>query len=460
VKQRASAYVVAAVALCIVAAVVYTQRRPGGMLSSTRDEGSAHAQGIGQSRPITESQAKRIVKPITVQSPPTSQPLLQSGNLVYVGAFKVPGGSVGDPNLYDGLSYGGTSLGYNPARNSLYIVGNDQHQLTAEIGIPQPTNSTSLGSLQTATVLQPLTDALEGKLRSINPSDPNAQKIGGQLVFDGKLYVAAWSYYDGAGTQTTSQFVRPLDLSTRGQVQGPVAVGTTYAGWVDMYATQIPLEWQALFGGPALTGGCCAAIIGHQSWGPSASVFNPGDVGVKSSVPATLLVGYPSDHASLGLWSHDAGPNPAYNMTTTIGGIVFPSGTRTVLFFGKTGLGASCYGPGTSDQSKAGKPATDIGDTADNYCYDPVNNSKGTHGYPYADYVWAYDANDLLSVRNGSKKPWEIRPYATWALQLPFKTGTVVAAAYDPTAQRIYLSQGFGNDTLPVIHVFTIETAS
>ena len=374
------------------------------------------------------------VEQVYAQSP-ASLPRVQQGNLVYQGAFLVPRGSTTQTSF----SYGGTALAYNSARKSLFMVGHDWHQRSAEISIPTIINSTSLGSLNTASLLQSFADATEGKLNQINPNDPNSKKVGGQLVYNNKLYISGYSYYDGASTQASSHFARPVSLSTTGQVAGPVRVGSQYPGFVSGYMTQIPSEWQSLFGGPALTGNCCLAIVSVQSSGPAASVFNPGNVGASNPVPATPVVGYPYSHP-LGDWGST---NPYFNGTTQITGIVFPSGTRSVLFFGRHGVGTFCYGTGTE-------------------CNDPADNAKGTHAYPYKYQVWAYDANDLVAVKNGTKQQWEVRPYAMWNFNLPFeKTNDyhkLGGAAYEPSTGLIYVAQGCADtDCNPIVHAFRVN---
>src|SRR4051812_22911570 len=74
-----------------------------------------------------------------------SNALVRSTDLTYLGSFMAPtvAGS--------GFTYGGSALAYNPANDSLFMVGNDVEQLTAEIKIP------AIGG--TATVLQGLVDA-------------------------------------------------------------------------------------------------------------------------------------------------------------------------------------------------------------------------------------------------------------------------------------------------------------
>jgi hypothetical protein len=359
---------------------------------------------------------------------PTDLPLIQKVNLEYQGAFRVPQGA----NDIVSFSYGGTALGYNPGNDSLYITGHDHAQLSAEIGIPAIVNSTNLDDLAVAAVLQTFADATEGKLAQINPSDPNPKKIGGHLVYNGKLIVTGYSYYDGAGTQGSSHFSRPLSLSTAGQVVGPYSVGED-PHFVDGYMTLVPPEWEALFAGPALTGMCCLAIAGVQSNGPSISVFNPSSTGRS----AIRLLGYPASAPLKPVSS----TNPVYNLTSSISGAVFPGGTRSVLFFGRHGTGAYCYGEGAE-------------------CSDPADDSKGVHGYPYVYQVWAYDANDLLAVKNRSKPESRPQPYAIWTFELPFEhpksTHFLGGAAYDPKTQRIYLSQLRGDAPRPLIHVFKV----
>lgn len=361
--------------------------------------------------------------------------LIQKSNLVYVGAFRVPQGT-SDQTTFN---YGGTALAYNPANNSLFMTGHDQQQLSAEIKIPTLVNSTNINNLATATIIQSFRDVTEGRIESINHNDPNAKKIGGHLVYNGKLYVSAFAYYDGDGTQSASHFVRPLSLSTSGQVQGPVRVGSQYPGFVSGYMTPIPQEWRAHFGGPALTGNCCIAIAGIQSNGPAVSVFDPENIGRVSPVPATPVLGYPYGNI---LGPGETTTNSLYNMSTVIRGAVFPSGSRSVLFFGRIGIGPYCYGGG--DQ-----------------CGDPADPYKGTHAYPYVYQVWAYDANDLLAVKNGSKLQYEIKPYATWQFNLPFEgngTHFIGGVAYDENTRNLYVSQQCEDENCaPIIHAFRVN---
>ena len=110
---------------------------------------------------------------------PLSLPLLRSSSLVYEGAFLLPA-QVSDRNTF---SYGGTAIAYNPARNSLFVVGHDWYQLTAEVSIPRLVKSPRLGALGRARLVQPFRDATGG-LADRTGGDNN--KIGGN-TFQGAL---------------------------------------------------------------------------------------------------------------------------------------------------------------------------------------------------------------------------------------------------------------------------------
>jgi hypothetical protein len=395
------------------------------------------------------AQSKRVVAttPAATVPPPTDAKLLAASDLVYQGAFLLPESSLDRTSF----SYGGTALAYNASHNSLFAVGHDWYQLSAEVTIPTLVASTDLDDLNTASFLQPFTDATNGK---IDNTGGTTNKIGGQLVYQGRLYGTSYIYYDAPGAQVVSHWVRPSTSLSSGKATGLYQVGELGAGMVSGYLGEIPAAWRGALGGPVLTGNCCLSIISRTSFGPAAFAFDPARLGAVNPVPDAPLMYYPTAHPELGDW--DATWNPSggvfFNGTTMVRGVVFPAGTRSVLFFGTQGTGEFCYGEGTDDPALVGLPTGD----GSIWCYDPDGSSKGTHGYPYVAQVWAFDANDLVAVRDGTKEPWEVRPYTTWTLSLPFGSGVIGGAAYDASTGSIYVSQQYGNGTDPVIHVFHV----
>ncbi len=398
--------------------------------------------------------------------------LLSLADLEYLGAFRVPQGDYGSPQ-YSGFNYGGRALTYNPENNSLFLVGHNSYQLVAEISIPQEVSSTNLDDLNTAVILQPFADPTEGNRTHIGEGgiavNTSGTILGGFLIRDQQLIGTSYGYYDAGLAVRLSHYISGLDLAASDDFLGMYEVGEKPAvpnpAFVDGYMTWIPEKWQSRFEGPALTGNCCLSIIGRTSSGPAVSVFDPGKLGRENPVEATPVLGYPIDHQTLGTYG-DTDPNALYNGSMAINGLVFPEGSRSVLFFGRRGRGEFCYGEGVSD------PNLHMTHCDSNYptvlcCYDPVNGSKGGHSYPYVYLVLAYDALDLLAVKKGESNMWDIQPYGVWELTLPFANDNplILGVAYDPASQKIYISQD-GGDTpgccghLPLIHVYHFNLAS
>jgi len=381
----------------------------------------------------TNTQGTRISSaPVSVVVKGRDLPLVQKASLRRLGAFRVPSGTFGGSSF----GYNGP-IAYNPARGSLFMVGHDWQQFVAEIAIPEVRSTTTVGALAVANVLQPFADPTRGRSTLVNPRDPNAIKVGGMLPWKDKLIVSSYAYYDGSSTQVLSHFVAGQDLATPTDVQGPFQLTAPKAGFVAGYMAPIPAVWQAVLGATAVTGQCCIPVVSRTSFGPSLFAFNPADVGVASPVPTAPLVYYPEGNQTLGNWGTTSG---TYNGSSKITAVAFPDGSRSVLFFGRHGLGTFCYGNGTE-------------------CKDPMFTDTGVHAYPYVYQVWAYDANELVEVRKGARQPWSVRPYATWQLELPTPSWStsITGATYDAATGRLFISQGFVDGGLPLIHVFAVD---
>jgi hypothetical protein len=215
----------------------------------------------------------------------------------------------------------------------------------------------------------------------------------------------------------------------------------------------IPSAWQEAFGGPALTGNCCLSILGASSAGPSATVFDPADVGAVDPIPGVTALFYPLGNDTTG---DGTTTNDLFVQSDQVVGIAFPEGSRSVLFIGTHGHGEYCYGPGTDDEDLHGTPDGE----GNVWCYDPVHSSKGTHAFPYVHQVWAYDAADLVAVVNGEKEPWEPVPYATIIVtDLDDQGGaTIAGATFDPAGGRLFVTEQYGEE--PRVHVFSVTPPS
>ena len=380
---------------------------------------------------------------------PSFAPLVQFSDLVYKGAFRLPAEFVNG----DGFTLGGQPVTYNPERNSLFI-GTRLGRI-AEVAIPTPVINSTVTSLPFASFLQGFADPTEANMWQIATTDA---AIDGLLVHDNRLYGTGLIYYDANNDQRVSHYSRSTNLSTQSFVGMSQVWETAMTGFVSGYMANVPAEWQAKLGGPAITGQCCIPIAWRTSWGPSAFAWNPGHIGVMNPVPATPLLYYPQAHYTLGRWDSS---NPVYGGTTQVNGVALIAGTRTALYIGRNGTGPFCYGNGTSIQSLVGTHGVDGG----LYCYDPTDAAKGQHAYPYNYQIWAYDLNDLAAVKAGTKQPWDVVPYGVWPFTFPTSEPTVRIGGigYDPTRQMMYVSQMFadqdGYGYRPVVHAFKITTA-
>ncbi|MCB8976202.1 MAG: hypothetical protein H6657_02105 [Ardenticatenaceae bacterium] len=357
----------------------------------------------------------------TTLADPTTFPLVQRSDITYLGSFAVPNqDNVGNP-----MGYGGHALGYNPVSHSLFFGCHDWYQLLAEVSIP------AFG--ETASILKNCTDVTEGTLGDVDPGDLNGIKLGGNLVYNGRLITTAFAYYDADSTQRVTHGVSAnLDLDTPNNFNGwygftgASASPRALAG----YMTPIPTEWQPLFGGPAFTGQGSLSIISNSSDGPAATVFDPAAVGVLDPIPGTTVVYYPFPNS-----------HPDFEAKgSMLAGMAFPRGSRTVLFFGTRAQHPYCYG-------------------LPEECEYSCSPYKGPHN-EYKHAIWAYDANDLLRVKNGELDPWEVMPYATWEFS-DLTDGNCAStnfggAVFDPEAGILYVTEAFGES--PAVHAFQINS--
>lgn len=387
------------------------------------------AAGRALPAPATEPRVQNAPSPTRVLDssvPPAQQPLLEGGDLRFLGTITLP------ENDGHGvtLTYGGHALGMSGDGQSLYyscVYG----VRAARVSLPD------VGGR--ATLLEPCVEL--DNLNALDPTDPNAKRMGGLLAWNGRLILSGYAVYDAGRMVTRSHWAGPNIANAK----GPFAVGNELPGLLAGYMGVVPEDWRPLLGGPALTGQCCISIISRSSYGPAAAVFDPDEVGVKPKAAAKLLVGYPDDHQGLGAYDR---ANEFFSSASMVGGIAFPSGTRSVLFIGRHGS-TYCYGEGTKDMALHMKPHP----LGTSWCYDPSNSDKGTHGFPYRHMVWAYDANDLAAVKQGRKSPWDVKPYSTWTLtEMSGGTGhaAISGAVYDPQRRRLYVVAT--ND--PVLYVY------
>jgi hypothetical protein len=288
-----------------------------------------------------------------------------------------------------------------------------------------------------------------------------------------------------------------------------------YLGWV-------PQEWRAAFGADAAAGGTGKSITFRESQGPPLTFFKTADALARpANIPAQWLLNYPFEKREdgermLGLWQGSALPAPTaywpmyepappgvepflprynpdgsimlqplyeadgvtpqrnadgsiryrplssqygalWNGVAHINSFAWPNKSRTIMFIASMGIGEFCY---------KDCPTHPVVPTTTRR--DGTRILGGPHAEPNTYRVWFYDALDLLKVKRGEMKPWQVMPYRVENITLPGpQQGSINirSAIVDHRTNRLYVAQyvdrwtegGGYVDSPPVIHVYQLR---
>jgi hypothetical protein len=357
-----------------------------------------------------------------VNDDPTSLPLLQEGDITYLGSFTLPNYDGTGTTALDNLRSGGR-LGVSADGLYLYYGGRRMEHTLAKILIP-----TTLGTQ--ATIVHPLVVV---PIIS-RPGDPSEERVGSAFEWEGQLIIPIYSEYDGSQQATLTHCTANTDLT--GFSSGGYRLGTLDCGFYAGYTAIIPEEWRVLMGGPCLAGQACISIFAQTSNGPAAFVWDPAQIGVVNPMTAVPLVYYTVDHRPL---------PEHWTRADSFAGCAFPSGTGTILFVGTHGQGHSWYGLVPDDETGA---------------VDPCDDDQGNHAEGYQHTVWAFRATDALRVKAGEIQPWEMQPYAMWDLP-GAGSGTCdnnedCGLAYCHVTRRMYFARYGLSSGAPIVHVYQV----
>jgi hypothetical protein len=340
---------------------------------------------------------------------PVTLPKLQAGDVKYLGYFTLPPEFNAEVRGL-GLSSEGTKLyvGQYPSSIGLVIIPELGDEAITEIGVT----------------------AVPG---SIGGTCDAPVEIAGILAYRGKLVVQKRCYYTTQGETGTTHAVGDLNI-TNFSVFSRLD-NTDYKQYASGWMGNIPVELQPLLGGPAFSGNSLMSILSQNSVGPSFYVFSPIDVGVTDPIPSDPLMLFPYGQE---MYNPDVPNDYIVRNDQQNAGMILPSGTSSALFFSRHGTGPVCYG-------------TD--------CNDPCDpGTQGEHGYPYRRQITAFDVNDLLAVKNGTKNYYDVRPYAWW--EAPNAEDgcdgyQYSAIAYDDYSRKVYVATNDFYGTRK-IHIYTV----
>lgn len=347
---------------------------------------------------------------------PCAYPRWSQDTVSVVGEFRLPERD----NAGNWLLYGAAAVGLSEDGQRMYVScfrnAADTDYLRGQFAIVTVPES------GLASVVENCAGLSTSQLMAMSP-DPSAYfpVMGGIVEAGGQVCVFGYITYDASGLTSANVWCGPR-LS---QLSGPfrlkdaalsesdpaqVKPGLSKAG-----VSRIPPEWQAMLGGTALSTCGYTSIIARASFGPCALVFNPARVaaggreitmllGCPNAIPACITYGTPQSFEY-------------YNGSELAGGSFIVPGTRTFVAIEREAAGPTCYGYATRDQALHGTPYPSAANPSPEnvpWCYslsDPLNE-KGPKGYPYRLVAKLYDLAELVAVKAGTRKPWDIiRPY-------------------------------------------------
>ncbi len=370
----------------------------------------------------------------------------------YVGAFRVPTGIVGS----DTFEYGGNALAFNAANRSLFMASNFDNGLNiAEVQIPATLSSTGVASSMTvANVLQPFVDL--SMLLTTNAGGASTAPVlsyenlvlGGLFVAGNGLTGGMFMGYNLAEPESSTH----SHFRTSGLNLASLSA-SSFTGLIDIrrnadsasgrvrggYMTAVPDQWKDWIGANYVTGAAGQNRIQYSSSGPALFGFDAINPSGSSDKP---LVYYPFGHALQWADTDITTPQLLFNGTTTIDGVAFVPGTRSVIFIGSNGVSSIGYGVGSRFNDRF-RP------------YQGYHSQNGNYRYQ----IWAYDIDDFMSVRNGTLASWDIKPTSVVNFDLPTPEFSkyLGGTAFDPATGRLYISQkSAGPDATPIIHVYQL----
>ncbi len=434
--------------------------------------------------------------------------LLQPGDVVYLGAFRLPEGGE-RPRTF---AYGGAALAYNPNGDpngaadgfpgSLYVMGHDRmpygelpdgNQI-AQVTIPAPVIAGNPGALNQAGLGQGFRDAARGLFDALDEL-PRAGMLFLDHPLTGPRLHLAWGQHfqdEGAAAGPSHASINP-DLSGAGAA-GPWYLGDASLYSINGYLMEIPPVWADQFVGGRVIGagryrdggwsGQGPALFAYRAWRDDGSLPPVG-----SRLDAVPLLLYQNSRASedvvegslRGYQHADEWEGGAWITSTT--------GKSAVLFAGTKGTGGKYwYGwanptgpehPCIETEFLGQFPLCRLADGSP--C--PAADLRGCSGHNDFRGWWStrwdaqfllYDPADLARVATGEWQPWQPQPYAVvdidqhlflnpdgvepemlgTGVQRKYRIGDV---AYDRARDLLYVLELFADEASPVVHVFRMR---
>ncbi len=394
---------------------------------------------------------------LTPFSPASAAGRLMPSDIVYLGAFRLPGPSGGSNWGYSGggATYfpGGDPRGARDGfPGSIFAFGHDWQYFVSEISIPRPKKSRNVKRLPVAKTLQPFANIRRGvkltgetyRYGALAYLPPQGAQKKGKLHFAFGFHMQY--------KRVTSHGWRDLNLAA-----GP-SVGLWYIGqesphYTNDYMFAIPAQWADKYvGGRRLATGRYREG-GLSGLGPTLFAIAPWQHG-NPPPPGTVIKPVP-----LIKYSPFGGPHRMKGYKNCLfftgGAWLTWKGRSAVVLVGTTPLGQCWYGYRNG--------------TRHDDCQPRCPDSLGSRGYwatrTQPQFVF-FDPAELAAVAQGRMKPWQPQPYAAYNLapymfrpkKHPNTRYLVGAMAYDRARGFLYVFERQAeDDDKSVVHVFKLK---
>ena len=459
----------------------------------------------GEPSAVTESTTatKPAVKPEQPETPDLSDlpaNLIQPGDLVYQGAFRLPDRAPDAPDE-ESWEYGGQALAYRPDGDpggeddgypgSLFGTGHDVWNYVSEISIPAPSTSRDLEQLNVAVTIQGFHDVRNGLFNGLDELPRvGMEYLPAQAGQESAQLYLAWGQHhhdEGEPSDTPSHAWCDLDLS-QPNTQGAWWIGNESLYSVNGYIFEIPEEWANRYLGGAQLATGRYRDGGWSGKGPTLFAYGPWLDGSPPQ-PGTHLNDY-----TLLLYSkvEDTENHTIKNYHDADeweGGAWITAGDKTAVVFVGTKGGGDYWWYGYSSPAGDGMPCLDFDEDDGTVCFNSdgtecapevvcqcdgyIVESKGWWSSRFDAQIVFYDPADFASVLTGTMEAYEPQPYATLNidehlyLNVTSDTSEMGAGdqrkyhvgemAYDREHGFFYILEHFADEAKPVVHVWSVR---
>lgn len=433
----------------------------------------------------------------TVQAPIVSDEVLAPDDLVYQGAFRLPGGD--DPPTT--FAYGGNAMTYNPS-GGLFIMGHDRvaygevpdGNQVAEVTIPEPVISKNIEDLPTADFIQDFRNIASGQFANLD----EIPRVGMQYLDrpeTGPAIHLAWGQHMQFENAASHAWFSP-DLSSN-EFHGEWYIGELSPYSDNGFMFDLPAEWSAanIKGFPLATGRYRDG--GLAGMGPSLYAYRPWNA--DGSIPAS---GSQLEYVTLLQYENALTNDQLVNCLKGYqhadeweGGAFVENGEgkQAVIFAGTKADGDKfwygylnpddptkpCVDTGVTDYvtcrmaNGASCPQTDFSGCCNEEAGQCATN-RGWWSSHFDAQIIFFDPADLARVASGEWQPWQPQPYASldmdeflffnppewdrqmlgWGEQRRFRVGDIT---FDRENGMLYLLELYGDGARPIVHVWKIN---